>query len=372
MRSLVAEHPLRERFHAQLMIALYRCGRQSEALRAYRHAREVLLDELGLDPGPELQTLERAVLCHDACPRRADRPGLGSSSRARLPTPLTSFVGRHAELADLHAAIATARLVTVVGPAGVGKSRLVLEAARELASTREVWYVELAPVTDAMAVPEAVASTVGARVDTAADAGRDAHAGRTSERSIDSVTVPVVLVLDNCEHVIDAAADCVRALLVGCRCADRRHHQSRAARRRRGAPGRSRHPRRRRRDATLRPTRPRRATAVRRRRRRRDLRELCRRLDGLPLAIELAAARVKTLPLPEILRRLEHRFELPDDDRTPRLGPAPGPRAQPSMPATTSSSTTSSACSAPSPSSPAASPSTPPRSCLRSRGARHS
>ena len=78
LRSLVAEHPLRERFHAQLMIALYRCGRQSEALRAYRHAREVLLDELGLDPGPSCRLLERAILCHDAT----------------LAAPITARVGR--------------------------------------------------------------------------------------------------------------------------------------------------------------------------------------------------------------------------------------------------------------------------------------
>ena len=307
LRSLVAEHPLRERFHAQLMIALYRCGRQSEALRSYRQARGVLLDELGLDPGPELQMLERAVLCHD--PALAAPIALAPASSATLPPSLTSFVGRDVELATLHAAMAAARLVTVVGPAGVGKSRLVLEVAGELASTREVWYVELAPVTDPMAVPEAVASTVGARVETVADTASASR--RQDERTIDRLgDRPAVLVLDNCEHVIDAAASFVRTILAGCRAltivATSREPLA-VDGERQVVLGTLHHD-----DAME--LFAHRARAVQPLFLDGDdegnLREVCRRLDGLPLALELAAARVKTLPLPEILRRLEHRFEL--------------------------------------------------------------
>ena len=309
LRSLVAAHPLRERFHAQLMLALYRCGRQSEALRAYRHAREVLLDELGLDPGPELQLLERAMLCHDAtlaAPIRLVSPAAASA----LPTPLTSFVGREAELAELHAAD---RHVSAGDAWSARPAWASPESSSrwrgELASAGEVWYVELAPVTDAMAVPDAVASAVGALADAAADDGTTPR--RPDERTIDRLgDRSVVLVLDNCEHVIDAAAHCARTLLDRCRSltviATSREPLAVDGERQvaLGTLG----------DGDAVRLFAERARAVQplfvTNEADDDLLELCRRLDGLPLAIELAAARAKTLPVPEILVRLEHRFEL--------------------------------------------------------------
>lgn len=308
LRALVAEHPLRERFHAQLVVALYRCGRQSEALRAYGHVREVLAEELGLDPGPELQALERAVLSHDPALAAPVRLSPGVSSVA-LPMPLTSFVGRHAELAGLLAAIDGSRLVTIVGPAGVGKTRLVLETAAKLATTREVWYVELAPVIDGVAVPEAVASSVGARDDTAADS--ETTPRRPNERTIGRLRDRgVVLILDNCEHVIDAVASCARTLLAGCPSLT----IVATSREPLALDGEL--------QLALDPLGEDDAVRLFTDRARSvqplfqgghssgDLLELCRKLDGLPLAIELAAARAKTLPVPEITRRLEHRFEL--------------------------------------------------------------
>ena len=148
LSELVVVHPLRERFRAQLIVALYRCGRQADALAAYRTARDYLLDELGLDPGRELRALERSVLAQDPAldaPIALASPLPGPAS---LPLALTSFVGREREVTELSALLHDERLVSLVGPAGVGKSRLALELARGLADDQEVWFVELAPVVD--------------------------------------------------------------------------------------------------------------------------------------------------------------------------------------------------------------------------------
>ena len=160
LTDLVRAHPLWERFHGQLILALFRCGRQSDALRAYRSVRKVLAEEVGLEPGPELQALERAVLAHD--PSLAAPVTLASiSHQAVLPRPLTSFVGRIDELGALEEAMARAQLVTVVGPAGAGKTRLALEIASRIAD-RDVRLVELASIVDPTIVDETVAAAVGA------------------------------------------------------------------------------------------------------------------------------------------------------------------------------------------------------------------
>ncbi|MET0324975.1 MAG: BTAD domain-containing putative transcriptional regulator, partial [Ilumatobacteraceae bacterium] len=305
--ELVARHPLRERFRAQLIVALYRSGRQADALQAYRDARAYLLDELGLDPGPELQGLERSVLAHD--PALAAPITLTPIAPAGpvVPSPLTSFVGRHVELATLADAVASSRLTSIVGPGGVGKTRLALELVRRLADRGEVWFVELAPVTQADEVAEAVASGIGAPEQAPAD-GRPAPSpeqravGRLGDRD-------AVVVLDNCEHLASAAATCALVLLAGCpglRIVT-------TSREPLGIEGE--------RQVVVGPLGADESAALFVERARAvqpmftpaddgELVQLCQHLDGLPLAIELAAARAKTLPVPEIADRLRDRFQL--------------------------------------------------------------
>ena len=126
LETLVAEHPLRERFWRQLVLALYRCERQADALATYRRARDLLAEELGLEPSEELRRLEQAVLRQDV-PPVARRP-----QRHNLPAQLTSFVGREHELAELERLLPEARLLTLTGVGGVGKTRLALELAARL------------------------------------------------------------------------------------------------------------------------------------------------------------------------------------------------------------------------------------------------
>src|SRR5215207_913099 len=135
LRRLVAEHPLRERLHAQLMLALYRNGRQADALEAYRRARDVLVERLGIEPGRELRDLQRSILAHDDV---LDGSGTAVEPRESgpdaLPAPLTALFGRESDLDLLGRLVRQpdTRLVTLVGPGGVGKTRLAIEATRRL------------------------------------------------------------------------------------------------------------------------------------------------------------------------------------------------------------------------------------------------
>src|SRR6185503_10966277 len=143
LRAAVADNAFRERLWGQLMLALYRCGRQADALEAFQEARRVLADELGLEPGPELRGLQEAILVHD--------PSIAAASavhrrRGNLPAPSTSFVGREHELDQISGLLRGHRVVTLTGPPGVGKSRLALETARSLEQefAEGVWLVEFA------------------------------------------------------------------------------------------------------------------------------------------------------------------------------------------------------------------------------------
>jgi predicted ATPase/DNA-binding SARP family transcriptional activator len=190
LEALVAQHPLRERLSAQLVLALYRSGRQAEALAEYQRIRHTLEDELGLDPGEELRRLELAVLNQDPA---LSAPGEAPPTAA-LPTPPTALVGREAELA---AAVALARrpevrLVTFTGPGGIGKTRLALEVARELGSTA---FVDLTPVRNPDLVPPAIGSAFGL-VDTG---------GPPVDALVELLrTRETVVLLDNFEQVVDA------------------------------------------------------------------------------------------------------------------------------------------------------------------------
>ncbi len=157
LEKLVAQHPFRERIWGQLMLALYRSGRQSEALRAYQRLRRMLGDELGIEPTPEVRELEDRILLHDP---KLEPDGPVLAARTNLRPPLTSFVGRLRELAEVGELLTTARLVTLTGPAGSGKTRLAVEVAPGLVDRFPdgVWFVDLAPLTSPDQVADAIAA----------------------------------------------------------------------------------------------------------------------------------------------------------------------------------------------------------------------
>ena len=202
LESLITQHPLRERLRGQLMLALYRSGRQAEALDAYRATRNALVEELGLEPGPDIKALHDQILNQDpelAAPDRlARRPPVVS-----LPTPTSTFVGRERELADVTALIerADVRLITLTGPGGTGKTRLAREAAAKSSDSfgDGVSWVSLAAIRDPALVTETIAQALGAK------AGLANHV-RDRE---------MLLLLDNLEQVIDVAPE-LSELLTAC------------------------------------------------------------------------------------------------------------------------------------------------------------
>jgi predicted ATPase/DNA-binding SARP family transcriptional activator len=315
LERLVTRHPLRERPWELLMIAHHRAGRQAEALRAYRRARAVLVAELGVEPGAELRRLEAAVLAGAAevDPVTAPpRPAPVVTAPASGPAEVPGLVGRHRELADVRRLLDRARLVTLTGPGGCGKTRLATSAVTAFPAPV---VIDLTPVTDPGLVVDAVATALGAperpgvgRVDTVVEA-------LAGER---------LVVLDNCEHLVRACVDLVARLLAACpgltvlatsrealRIADEVTYEvpplavpdpdvprtlaelavydsvrlflDRAA------------------EQGVRDFGDGDAAAIAR---------LCAALDGLPLAIELAAARTPVLTPAQIVRRLRDRFGL--------------------------------------------------------------
>ena len=333
LTALIGEHPLREQLHQQLLVALYRSGRQADALRAYDHTRTLLLEELGIDPGPRLQELQRQILAQDptlswtpppddmpATPSvKNDRSGPdrpASRPTATIPIAVTALIGRDIELARIRKLLDRSRIVTLTGPAGTGKSRLALEVASARAIETDVWFIDLAAVAD----PDVVAATVAAALAVPIAPGEDAATSVASSLASRNG----LLVLDTCEHVVGAAA-----LLAG-----RILRQARdvriltTSRRPLGITGEiawpvpplalappdarsvdatagypavelfveraaSVHP-----DFELTD-----ANAA-------DIAAICLALDGLPLAIELAAARTDVLTPQAIRARLMNRFEL--------------------------------------------------------------
>jgi tetratricopeptide (TPR) repeat protein len=164
LEALVEAAPYRERRWELLVLGLYRCGRQAEALAAVRRARSLLADQLGIDPGPQLQRLEQQVLRQDPdlLPGRADLfPD--PAPRQPVPRPLSSFLGRDADLALLAGLAGTNRLVTVTGTAGVGKTRLAIEHAATRTDDDGPWLVRLADVTDPAVLPSPPASATNSR-----------------------------------------------------------------------------------------------------------------------------------------------------------------------------------------------------------------
>jgi predicted ATPase/DNA-binding SARP family transcriptional activator len=204
LERLIAEQPYRERLRGQLMLALYRCGRQADALDAYREARRALLDDLGVEPGPELRQLEGAILRQD--------PELTPQARVHvlegnLPAPPTALVGRKLELSPVTGLLRRpdVRLVTLTGPGGTGKTRLALEAAWELARGLPDggYFVDLAPLDDPADVVPTIAHALPL------GDGRGTTLGSVKEALRERTTV---LLLDNFERV-DEAAPVVSELL---------------------------------------------------------------------------------------------------------------------------------------------------------------
>ena len=197
LRERLAGRPLREAPYRQLMAALDQCGRQAEALAVYAQARRVLIEELGVEPGHDLRRLHERLLAE---PDEVDPP------TSNVPVPVNALVGRDAELSSLQRMLAEGRLVTVSGPGGSGKTRLAYEAARSMERPPDgTWLVELAGSEDRRAVNQAVARTL--RV--LEQPGRD-----LAETVAESLSRrDLLLVLDNCEHVVDACARLVDALL---------------------------------------------------------------------------------------------------------------------------------------------------------------
>src|SRR5579859_4980014 len=213
LEALCREHPLRERLWELLILALYRAGRQAEALRAYTEIRDRLVSELGIDPGPALRELQARILAQDPSLAPVSGPAGTAPVRVAAPTAagnlrerLSSFVGRDAELEQLLGSVRASRLVTLTGPGGTGKTRLAVEAAAALRAEYQdgAWLVELASVAAPDGVGPAVAGALGA---VASALGSPQPAGAAVQLIVRHLTGrSLVVVLDNCEHVIAEAA----------------------------------------------------------------------------------------------------------------------------------------------------------------------
>jgi predicted ATPase/DNA-binding SARP family transcriptional activator len=322
LAGLVARHPLRERLRAIQLRTLYLTGRQNEALASYAELRGRLADELGLDPSPELAALHEAILRQDPSLTPPPAPLAGAAPppgrpRSNLPAPLTALVGRDDSLAEIGQLLATERLVTLTGPGGVGKTRLAVEAARRIQDAPDgVWLVELAGERGSVAdLAQVVSAALGLRDDALSGPPGQGAAAAPEQRLATALRDRrTLLVLDNCEQVVESVARLAETLLGRaphlrvlattqeplCVSGETVHlveplqpadavrlFTARAAA---ASPGFS----------------PDAATAETRA----AVLDICRRLDGIPLALELAAPRVRALGVGELAARLEDRFRV--------------------------------------------------------------
>jgi predicted ATPase/DNA-binding SARP family transcriptional activator len=312
LASLVAEHPDDEALHAQLMLALYRCGRQAEALETARALQDRFRDDLGIELAPEVRDLYRRILLQapELLLEPPEPPG-------NLPTRLNSFVGRSRELQEVIELVETSRLMTLTGPGGVGKTRLALEVAQRLRPRFPggAWWIDLASVTDPGLVADEAARVLGLTIMPGQEVVAAVARALGRRRAL--------LLLDNCEHVATAAAE-LAAAVVGGTAGPHVLATSRTPLHVEGehlwtvpplglpaeeAPstelvefdavhlflerGRAVDP------SFALDTGNAQAVV-----------EICRRLDGLSLAIEMAAARLSVLTAHEIVRHLDERFAL--------------------------------------------------------------
>ncbi|HUR09597.1 MAG TPA: BTAD domain-containing putative transcriptional regulator [Nonomuraea sp.] len=316
-----AEHPLSERLVALRMRALSAAGRQSEALAVYEEMRARLSDELGIDPSAELRETHLALLRGEL-----ERPEARAEPvESRLPGRLTSFVGRDSELDQIADLMDASRLVTIVGPGGAGKTRLSVEAAARHRSYERgrVWFVPLAGVSAPDQLVDAVVGVLNSR-DFGLPGGRQTQNGTPVDRVAELLDVEeAVLVLDNCEHLVQGAAELAEQLL------DQLPRLRILATSREALaiagealchlgpldlPGESPELAEAEAAAAVRLFIDR-AVGVRPgfaldERTVGPVAEICRQLDGMPLALELAAARLRSMSVEQIARRLDDRFRL--------------------------------------------------------------
>jgi predicted ATPase/DNA-binding SARP family transcriptional activator len=298
LERLVELDPFSERCWGLLMTALYRCDRQADALATYQRARRILIEQLGIEPGPELRRIEAAVLAQSLAPTEAHVSSM--RGRVNLPSRAASFVGRDREVAELEQLMATARLVMLTGPGGCGKTSLAIALARATAGSYAdgLWFVDLAPLRSPDQVPGAVCNALGVRqppgrtpVQTAAE-----YVGHQN----------ALVILDNCEHVLEASREVAEAMLragpaVKVLATSREHS---------GLPG----------EVIWQVPPLADSDAVRLFTERAEsalpsfrlgaqgesvINGICRRLDCIPLAIELAAARVSALSPEQIAARMD-------------------------------------------------------------------
>jgi predicted ATPase/DNA-binding SARP family transcriptional activator len=313
LESAVATYPFQEGLWELLITAQYRAGRQAEALATYQRVRALLTDELGLAPGPRLQELERRILVHDSALGIGERAARALEDHARagnLPSLSAELVGRETEIAAVSDLLEAQRLVEIVGPGGIGKTAVAIATGRRLAESGGaapggIWLARLETATTADDVLDAVITALHVT------GGEAALLERLK-------AFAAVVILDNCEHVLDATAalavhllDAAPPLRILCTSQVALDVDGEAV-------------------LELTPLALPEAVELFTRRaaaRHRDLpageaydavHDLCRSLDGLPLAIELAAARTKTLSIEEISRRLEDRFSVLSDPTSRR------------------------------------------------------
>jgi predicted ATPase/DNA-binding SARP family transcriptional activator len=301
LTAALQAHPLDERLAGQLMLAQYRSGRQADALETYGRMRERLVEELGVDPSPPLRDVYQTILegDSDAAGPRPSQPVAVTRPHSDLPRRTTSFVGRRQEIRRVTAALQEAPLVTLTGVGGVGKTRLALEAvgAEQGRFDDGVWFCELAPV-DSGAVGHAMAAAL--RLQQQQGLGIE-------DTLIEYLrTRELLLVVDNCEHVVEAAASMLDRIARHCPkvsvLATSREALGVEGERLLAVP-------------PLTDEEAARLFADRARAGRPDfdldqepvgaVAEICRRLDGLPLAIELAAARMRVMSSLDVARRLD-------------------------------------------------------------------